>query len=102
MLKEMKQNRKIKIVIIGCGKIASHYIKIFKSKNINNFKLVGFFDINITSASLFAKEFSSKPFTDLGKMLDETIPDLAIILTPSGLHYAHAKQVLKKKNQCTG
>ena len=97
MLKEMKQNKKIKIAILGCGKIASHYIKIFKSKKINNYKLVGFFDININKASFFAKKFSSKAFTDLGKMLDETIPDLAIILTPSGLHYAHTKQVLKKK-----
>ena len=80
MLNKMKRNKKINIVIIGCGSIANHYIKIFKSKKISNFKLVGFFDINITKASLFAKKFSSKAFTDLEKMLDETIPDLAIIL----------------------
>ena len=97
MLKEMKQNKKIKIVILGCGRIASHYVKIFKSKKINNCKLVGFFDININKASFFAKKFSTKAFANLDKMLDETITDLAIILTPSGLHYAHTKQVLKKK-----
>ena len=97
MLKKMKQSKKIKIVIIGCGKIASHYIKIFKSKKIKNFKLVGFFDTNITKASLLAEKFASKAFTNLEKMLDETTPNLAIILTPSGLHYTHTKQVLNKK-----
>ena len=76
----MKQNKKIKKVILGCGRIASHYVKIFKSKKINNCKLVGFFDININKASFFAKKFSTKAFANLDKMLDETIPDLAIIL----------------------
>jgi len=89
--------KKIKIIIIGCGKIAHHYIKIIRSKKINNFKLVGFFDIDINKASLFAKKFYSKAFTNLDKMLDETNSDLAIILSPSGLHYAHTKKVLKKK-----
>ena len=93
----MKRNKKITIVIIGCGKIADHYIKIIRSKKINNCKLVGFFDIDINRASAFAKKFFSKAFTNLDKMLDATNPDLAIILTPSGLHYTHTKQVLKKK-----
>ena len=89
--------KKIKIIIIGCGKIADHYIKIIRSKKINNFKLVGFFDIDVNKASLLAKKFCSKAFTNLDKMLDETNPDLAIILSPSGLHYAHTQKVLKKK-----
>ena len=93
----MKRNKKITTVIIGCGKIANHYIKIIRSKKINNCKLVGFFDIDINRASAFAKKFFSKAFTNLDKMLDATNPDLAIILTPSGLHYTHTKQVLKKK-----
>ena len=55
----MKRNKKITIVIIGCGKIANHYIKIIRSKKINNCKLVGFFDIDINRASAFAKKFFS-------------------------------------------
>ena len=37
----------------------------------------------------------AKPYGNTAQMLAETRPDLAIVMTPSGYHYDHAKQALE-------
>ena len=37
--------KSIKIAVIGCGRVAEHYKKIFDSGVVSNWRMVGFFDL---------------------------------------------------------
>ena len=81
----------IKIAVIGCGRVADHYVKILKSGVVSEFQVVACCDLDGDKANRFAENFQAKPFTNLESMLDATSADLVLVLTPSGLHYEHAK-----------
>tara|TARA_B100000780_G_scaffold279121_1_gene255732 strand:- start:3537 stop:4607 length:1071 start_codon:yes stop_codon:yes gene_type:complete len=90
------KNQKINIAIVGCGRVAEHYYKIFKIGKISNINITGVCDKKLKKAKLFASKYKSEWFTSLEKMLNSLDIDLLIICTPSGLHYSHAKKSLKK------
>lgn len=85
------KNNNIRIAIIGCGRVAQHYKKILKSGIVSNWKIVGCFDIINSRCNDFAQEFNSKTFNSFELMLQNSNPDLVLILSPSGLHYQHTK-----------
>ena len=91
----MKKNKiKFNIAILGCGRVAQHYYKIFKLNKIRNINIVGVCDLKINKAKFFAKKYNSKYFTDLSNMINQIKIDLLIICTPSGSHYHNAKTAL--------
>ena len=85
----------IKIAVIGCGRVAQHYKKIFDSGVVSNWKIVGFFDLISERSNSFATHFDTKAFDSFDEMLKASRPDLVLILTPSGLHYQHTKTALE-------
>jgi UDP-N-acetyl-2-amino-2-deoxyglucuronate dehydrogenase len=84
-------NSSIRIAVIGCGRVAQHYKKIFDSGVLSNWELVGFYDILSERSRNFADHFKSKSFKSYESMLKNVKPNLVLILTPSGLHYKHTK-----------
>lgn len=82
---------KIDIAVIGCGRVAQHYKKIFDSGVVANYNIVGFYDILKDRSDDFAKHFNTKSFSSFEAMLESSNPNLVLILTPSGLHYIHTK-----------
>ena len=84
----------INIAVIGCGRVAQHYRKIFNSGVISNWNFVGFCDIKNDRSKNFAEHFSANSYIKFETMLSSTKPDLVLILTPSGLHYQHTKIAL--------
>jgi len=82
---------KIRIVIIGCGRVAQHYKKIFDSGVVSNFTIVGFYDVLSERSEEFAQHFNTNSYSSFEIMLKATSPNLVLILTPSGLHYQHTK-----------
>ncbi len=77
-------HKKTKFALIGCGAIASkHAVSI---KRLNNAEVVGGYDINHQTAMAFSEKHSITAFTDIGKMVEKTKPDVLNILTPSGNH----------------
>ncbi len=86
----------IRIAVVGCGRVAQHYRKILDSGAVSGWQMVGFCDIIEDRAADFARHFNSHPFTDYEKMLVESLPDLVLILTPSGLHHIHARRALER------
>ena len=80
-----------RIAIIGCGRVAQHYKKIFDSGVVSNWALVGLYDIIGDRSEYLAEHFKTKSFNSFEAMLESESPDLVLILTPSGLHYKHAK-----------
>ena len=95
----MKKKNKITISILGCGRVAEHYFKIFKLIKKNKaplFKIEAVCDVDKKKAFQFSKKFNCKPYQDYKLMLKEISSDLICILTPSGDHYKHTKLALKK------
>ena len=82
---------KIRIVTIGCGRVAEHYKKILDSGVVSNWRMVGFYDVLNDRAEYFAQHFNTKSYESFESMLETAKPDLVLILTPSGLHYQHTK-----------
>ena len=89
-------NNSISIAVIGCGRVAQHYKKIFDSGVLSDWCLVGFYDILIKRSTYFSEHFKTKSYESFESMLEATRPDLVLILTPSGLHYQHTKIALQR------
>jgi len=85
----------IRIAIIGCGRVAQHYKKIFDSGVVSNWKVVGCCDVIKIRAKDFAQHFNSRSYENFESMLKNEAPDLVLILTPSGLHYEHTKKAFE-------
>ncbi len=88
------KNKKIKISIIGCGRVAEHYKFIFNSIKTKEYELVGCFDKDKRKSELFSHYFKIKSFDSFDNMIKESKQDLLIVLTPSGTHYEISKQAL--------
>lgn len=84
----------IKFSILGCGRVAQHYLKLFKQKKIKNFKIISVCDLDINKSTFFAKKFKAQAFTNLEKMLKQTNPDVVLVLTISGQHFLNCKKIL--------
>ena len=87
----------LKVGVVGCGRVAKHYIKFFKKGLINNMCLVAFCDLDLEKAKKMAKIFKAKYYQKYQDMLSENKFDLVLILTPSGSHYKQSKFFLKNK-----
>jgi UDP-N-acetyl-2-amino-2-deoxyglucuronate dehydrogenase len=85
------KDKKIRIVVIGCGRVAQHYKKIFDSGIVSSWNLVGFCDILSDRSEYFAHHFHARSYSSFESMLENEQPNLVLVLTPSGLHYEHTK-----------
>jgi predicted dehydrogenase len=86
----------LRIAVIGCGRVAQHYRRIFDSGVVTGWKLVGFCDVLLDRAQDFARHFDGRAFTNHEEMLDQCRPDLVLVLTPSGQHYGQTRSVLER------
>jgi len=85
----------VRICIVGCGRVAEHYLKIFESGVVRDFKVIGVADCVVQRAEIFGIRFSCQAFSSLEEMLHKITPDLVLVLTPSSLHYLHSKLALE-------
>ena len=87
----------LKIGLLGAGRVAGHYKKLFKMGKISGAEVVAVCDLDHDKSDSFAKEFQCKAFYNVNEFAESKIYDLAIILTPSGYHYEHALKLLDHK-----
>ena len=85
----------VKVALFGAGKVSQHYKNIFSKIPDNLYDIVGICDVDLNAARLLAADLNCKFFNDIKLLIDEKNPDLIIILTPSGLHFEHAKIALE-------
>jgi len=98
---------KIKISIVGCGRISKkHFDSIEEHKT--NFELVSICDNNQDVLLEHEAKYKIKGYTDLSKMLENEDIDLVSICTPSGIHSAqvelcamHGVNVMTEKPMAT-
>ena len=92
----MINSNKVNIAFIGCGRVANHYKSLMNSSTLKNFKVQSVCDINLKKAKNFSNGFSENFFDNIEEMISQKNIDLAIICTPSGMHYAHATILINK------
>ncbi|GAX87601.1 UDP-N-acetyl-2-amino-2-deoxyglucuronate dehydrogenase [Lebetimonas natsushimae] len=78
------------IALIGCGRISKKHIEAIKKNNLN---LVAVCDIDLNKA----KKIGVPYYKDYNEMLKKEKIDIVSILTPSGMHYKHALDVIEHK-----
>ncbi len=79
------KNRKIKIAVIGCGRISKNHFDSIE-KHQKDMELVAVCDDNDRIRDDFANRYGVPGFDSLGELLTSSDVDLISICTPSGLH----------------
>ncbi len=79
------RNRKIRIAIVGCGRIAkNHFASI--EKHAGAVELVAVCDISPVALSEHADRYGVPGYASMQDMLNQESIDLVTLCTPSGLH----------------
>ena len=76
----------LKFALVGCGRIAKRHSELLGFNKISNAKLISVCDVVEKNAKSIGKKFGIQSFTDMHKMVEETNPDVIVVLTPSGNH----------------
>lgn len=80
-------DRKIKIAVIGCGRISKNHFAAIK-KHANELELCAICDSDSDALIRATSEYNVPAFADFETLLDKTDCDLVALCTPSGLHSA--------------
>jgi predicted dehydrogenase len=83
---------KSRVILIGAGAVAKHYADLFSMDA--NFNVVAVVDVDIKRAKNHAHYWNAHFYKSLVDALEVHSADVAIITTPSGFHYANAKEAL--------
>lgn len=85
--------KELNIAVIGCGRIAGHHCRNIALNE--GLKLVAVCDLDLSKAQAYGNEFSVPAYENY-RMMMEKHPDIDIvaIITPSGMHYEHAKEII--------
>jgi len=78
-------DRKIKIALVGCGRISANHFKAIEHYQ-NDLELVTVCDTNQERLQKTTSEKNVKGYDNLEQCLQETSADLIVLATPSGLH----------------
>ena len=86
---------KVNIGLLGAGRIAGHHIKAIKK--IKKFNLVAVSDLIAEKRNFYGKKYKIKTFSHYFDMLkSEKSIDLVVVMSPSGMHYEHSVNIIKK------
>ncbi|RLJ18934.1 oxidoreductase [bacterium endosymbiont of Escarpia laminata] len=84
--------RKVRIAVVGCGRISAKHFEAIKEHN-DRVELVAVCDNNPDRLSRAAEKNGSRGFDDLASLLDEMELDLVVLTTPSGLHSEQTQMI---------
>jgi UDP-N-acetyl-2-amino-2-deoxyglucuronate dehydrogenase len=91
--------RPVNVAIIGCGRVSGHHCRsIIQTHGV---ELVAVCDLVMERAVLYRDQFGVRAYDNYHRMLiDNPHIDTVAIVTPSGMHYEHALDIISryKKN----
>ena len=87
-------DRKLRIAIVGCGRIAKNHFSSL-DKHADNFELVAVCDTNPTQSAPYVNQYDVPAYTSMEAMLVQHKPDLVSLCTPSGIHADQAALAAK-------
>lgn len=88
--------RKIRIAIVGCGRISKNHFGSVEQHN-DDLELTALCDIDPTVLAEYAEKYKVPAYRDLEKMLEKEQLDLVALCTPSGVHPDQAVLAAKHK-----
>lgn len=107
MQKKLILNRKIKMALVGCGRISNNHINAIKAHS-NDLELVAICDTQPERLESLKKELGVNGFLSYEEMLKTSDADAVVLCTPSGLHAEQAclaaeygKHVISEKPMAT-
>lgn len=77
--------RKIRIAIVGCGRISKNHFGSIE-RHADNLELVAICDTDPVSLAEHAEKYRVPAYADMEAMLQSVQPDLVCLCTPSGIH----------------
>lgn len=85
MYKNIDSKRRIRIAIVGCGRISKKHFGSIE-KHLNDMELVSVCDINLPTLEEHKEKYQVNGYQHLEEMLQKEDLDLVSICTPSGIH----------------
>jgi UDP-N-acetyl-2-amino-2-deoxyglucuronate dehydrogenase len=85
---------KVKFAIIGCGRISYRHIEAIQANS--NAELIALCDLNLARAREMNEKAQVLIYRDYRKMLENERIDVVCIMTPSGMHSEHAKDIINR------
>jgi UDP-N-acetyl-2-amino-2-deoxyglucuronate dehydrogenase len=83
----------INFAILGCGRIAKRHADLLGTHQISGARLVAVCDSDPARVDAYATRYGVPGYTSLDDMLAQRGIDVVSVLTPSGMHAAHAIRV---------
>lgn len=107
MQKKLIKDRKIRVALVGCGRISANHFNAIKHHE-KDMELVAVHDADPTRVNAVAEQYGVKGYTQLTSLLEESQADVVILCTPSGMHAEqacliaeHGKHVITEKPMAT-
>jgi UDP-N-acetyl-2-amino-2-deoxyglucuronate dehydrogenase len=83
----------LNVAVIGCGRIAGHHCRNVVANA--GLKLTAVCDLDFSKAEVYGKEFSVPAYENYRMMMEKHPEiDIVAVITPSGMHYEHAKEII--------
>ena len=79
----------LNFALIGCGRIAKRHSELLGDKQIEGAQLVAVCDNIFDKAEKIGQTFNVPAYADMNEMMQKEQVDVAVVLTPSGLHAEH-------------
>ena len=76
----------IKLVLVGCGRIAKRHSELLGYSEIDGAKLVAVCDLDMNKSKSIADKFDIPAYNCMHKMMKEVDTDVIVVLTESGNH----------------
>jgi len=83
-------NRKVRIAIVGCGRISRNHFESIE-KHADNIELVVVCDTNPQVLNEHAQKYAVPAYRSMEEMLKSEQVDLVVLCTPSGMHVYQAE-----------
>lgn len=85
----------VKVALVGCGRVAGHHLRSIAG--VDGGEIIAVCDLVDDKAAGYAAEYGVRHFINYHDML-QTLPeiDAVAIITPSGMHFEHAADVLRR------
>lgn len=87
-------DRKIRIAVVGCGRIASNHLAAI-TKWSDDFDLVGVCDGHAETLNQAMQQTGVAGYSCIEELINNANPDVITLCTPSGLHAQQAIQIAK-------
>ena len=87
---------KLNIALIGCGRVAAHHARSIKEiPDLAN--LIAVCDLVDERSNILGENFGVPAYSNYNEMISEN-PNINVvsIITPSGMHYEHAIEIIEK------